>query len=251
MQRIVSILLLAFSLQLMTAAESDVGVYELRVYYAEPGKLEDLNARFRNHTMKLFEKHGIVNYGYWEPIDNPDHKLIYVLGHKSRDEAKKSWGGFGTDPEWREVVKKSEANGKLVRRVESTYLKKTDYSPEVKNTKESAPRTFELRTYKTTPGNLDALNARFRNHTMKLFSKHGMEHYGYWTPTDQKKGADDTLIYILAHKTREAADASFKAFRADPDWVAARKASEEKAGGSLTTKVESLFMKPTDYSPTK
>jgi hypothetical protein len=185
------------------------------------------------------------------PLENPDRKLIYLLGHKSREGAKKSWAAFGSDPEWKEAAKKSEASGKLVRRIESTYLKKTDYSPEVKNTKESEPRTFELRTYKTTPGTLDALHARFRDHTMKLFSKHGMEHYGYWTPTDKEKGADDTLIYVLAHKSREAADASFKAFRADPDWVAARKASEEKAGGSLTTKVESVFMKPTDYSPTK
>ena len=234
----------------MNAAQN-IGIYEMRVYYAAPGKLEDLNARFRNHTMRLFEKHGMVNFGYWVPVQNTNNQLIYVLGYPDREAARQSWKAFGSDPEWRKVVKESEANGRLVAKAESIYMKATDYSPPVKNSREKPPRTFELRTYKATPGNLDNLNARFRDHTMKLFSKHGMTHYGYWTPVDANKGADDTLIYILAHKSEEAAQASFKAFRADPDWLAARKASEEKAGGSLTVKVESLFMKPTDYSPTQ
>ena len=112
---------------------------------------------------------------------------------------------------------------------------------------------FELRTYTTTKGNLDALHARFRDHTIKLFEKHGMTNVAYWAPLKGQKGADDTLIYILAHKSVDAAKASFDAFRQDPDWIAARKASEEKAGGSLTTKdgVKSVFMKATDYSATR
>ena len=76
-----------------------------------------------------------------------------------------------------------------------------------------------------------------------------MTNLGYWTPTDKDKGAGETLIYILAHKSKEAGEASFTAFRADPDWVAAKKKSEEN--GSLTTKVESVYMAPTDYSPTR
>jgi hypothetical protein len=192
-----------------------------------------------------------VNFGYWVPVDNPDRKLIYVLGHRDREAARASFKAFGSDPEWQKVVKASEAGGKLVTRLESVFMKATDYSPPVKNAAGVAPRAFELRTYKTAPGNLEALNTRFRNHTMKLFSKHGMTHYGYWVPVDKEKGSDDTLIYILAHTSQEAAKQSFEGFRADPDWIAARKASEEKAGGSLTTKVESVFMKPTDYSPTQ
>jgi hypothetical protein len=232
-------------------AAPDVGIYELRTYYAAPGKLNELNARFRNHTLKLFEKHGMVNFGYWMPIDNPDHKLIYLLGYRDREAARASWKAFASDPAWREAAKASEAGGKLVARFESIYLKPTDYSPPVKNSAESKPRTFELRTYKATPGKLEDLNSRFRDHTLKLFGKHGMTHYGYWIPADKEKGADDTLIYILAHNSQEAAKQSFAGFRADPDWIAARKASEEKAGGSLTVKVDSLFMKPTDYSPTQ
>ena len=243
--------LLSFAFVVTMNAAQDVGIYELRIYHAAPGKLDELNARFRDHTVKLFEKHGIVNVGYWMPVDNPDRKLIYVLGHKDRDAARASFKAFGSDLEWRKVVKESESNGKLTLRIESIFMKPTDYSPAAKASKESKGRTFELRTYKTTPGNLEALNARFRDHTMKLFSKHGMTHYGYWVPVDKEKGADDTLIYILAHKSEDAAKESFKNFRADPDWITARKASEEKAGGSLTTKVESVFMKPTDYSPTQ
>src|SRR2546421_346890 len=95
-------------------------------------------------------------------------------------------------------------------------------------------RVYELRTYTAAPGKLDALNARFRDHTLKLFERHGMVNVGYWTPAKDQKGAENTLVYLLAHKDMDAAKKSWAAFRADPDWTAARKASEEKAGGPLT-----------------
>jgi len=246
---ILSLLLLSVVSPFTFGAESSGPVYELRTYYAAPGKLEDLNARFRNHTVKIFEKHGMTNVGYWMPLDNPDHKLIYMLAFPSREAARKSWKEFGTDPEWQKAAKESEANGRLVTKVQSIFLSPTDYSPEIKPGKGSGERVFELRTYKATPGKLNDLNARFRDHTLALFKKHGMTNFGYWVPLDKEKGAEDTLIYILAHKSKEAGDASFAAFRADPDWISAKKASE--ANGSLTTKVDSVFMAPTDYSPTK
>ena len=114
-------------------------------------------------------------------------------------------------------------------------------------------RVFELRTYTTAPGKLDALNARFRDHTMKLFDKHGMRNLVYWHLLPDQKGADNTLIYLLAHKSPEAAKASFDAFRGDPAWKAALAESEKKAGGPLTEEggVVSEFLKPTDYSPLK
>ena len=231
------------------AAEKDTRCFELRTYYAAPGKLDALHARFRDHTMKIFEKHGMTNIGYWMPLENPDPKLIYMLSFPSREAARKSWREFGADPEWQAAAKASEANGKLVAKVESIFLKPTDYSPEIKPSKGNEPRAFELRTYHASPGKLDDLNARFRNHTLTLFKKHGMTNFGYWTPTDKDKGAGETLIYILAHKSKEAGEVSFAAFRADPDWVAAKKKSEEN--GSLTTEVESVYMAPTDYSPTR
>jgi len=244
-----SVILSFFAIALAEAAESSGPVYELRTYYAAAGKLDDLNARFRNHTLKIFEKHGITNVGYWMPVDNEDNKLVYLLAYPSREAAGKSWKEFSADPEWQSAQKQSEANGRLVTKVQSIYLKPTDYSPEVQPGKSAEPRTFELRTYHAAPGKLADLNTRFREHTLALFKKHGMTSFGYWTPLDKGKGAEDTLIYILAHKSKAAADASFAAFRADPDWIKAKSASE--ANGSLTTKVESLFMTATDYSPTR
>ena len=103
-------------------------VYELRTYVANAGKMEDLHKRFREHTLKLFEKHGMKNIAYWTPLDKPD-TLVYVLAHKSRDAAKKSWEEFQKDPEWQAVYKASHKNGPLVLKVESQFLKATDYSP--------------------------------------------------------------------------------------------------------------------------
>jgi hypothetical protein len=109
-------------------------------------------------------------------------------------------------------------------------------------------RVYELRTYTTHPGKLDALNARFRDHTVKLFDKHGMKSIGYWVPQDdpQKK---NTLIYVISHESRDAAKKSWDAFRNDPVWIAAREASEKD--GKIVEKVEAVFMDPTDYSALK
>jgi hypothetical protein len=109
---------------------------------------------------------------------------------------------------------------------------------------------YELRTYTTQEGRLPALNARFRDHTMKLFEKHGMKNVVYGTPIDKDgKAVDNKLVYLLAHKSQAAAQASFAAFGKDPEWVAARDASEKD--GKIVAKVESQFLVPTDYSPMK
>ena len=236
-----------------TAEAADTRCYEMRIYYAAPGKLDALNSRFRDHTCKLFEKHGMVNIGYWLPMTNTDNKLVYLLAYPSREAREKSWKAFSADPDWQSAYKASEKDGKLVAKADSIFLAATDFSPAIKPSAAAEPRMFELRTYTASAGNLDNLLARFRDHTLKLFAKHGMTNFGYWTPTEKKDGAGEKLIYMLAHKSPEAAAASFKAFRADPDWIAARKASEEKAGGSLTVQdgVKSEFLVPTDYSPTK
>jgi len=209
----------------------------------------DLNKRFRDHTTKLFETHGLHNVGYWVPVENPDNKLIYLLSFPSREAAQESWKAFMADPVWKAAAQASEANGKLVAKVESVFLRATDFSPKVKATTKEPARIFELRTYKTPPGKLPNLLSRFRDHTMKVFAQHGMTNFGYFVPIDDEKGAQNTLIYILAHKNVAAQEASFAAFRADPKWVTAKKASE--ADGSLTTSVESVLMAPTDYSTTR
>lgn len=240
-------------LSVTPAAKPDGRLYELRIYTAHPGKLDALNARFRDHTLRLFEKHGMTNLGYWVPTPNPENKLYYVLAHKDRTARDTSFKAFGADPEWKTAAAASEKDGKLVAKHEEHFLTATDYSPAVELTNSSSPRTFELRTYTTTPGNLDALNARFRDHTVKLFAKHGMTNLWYWTLAEGSKNRDVTLVYLLAHPSKEARDKSFAAFGNDPEWKAARSASEAKAGGSLTAKdgVKYVILTPTDYSPMK
>lgn len=107
-------------------------------------------------------------------------------------------------------------------------------------------RVFELRTYYAHPGRMSALHQRFRNHTCRLFEKHGMTLVGFWSPIDPA-AAEDKMVYVLAHASKGAADKSWSAFRTDPDWIAARDASEKD--GPIVAKVESLFLHPTDYSP--
>jgi len=251
MTRRTFLLMIAFASTMpVFAAGADTRCFEMRTYYAAPGKLDDLLARFRDHTVRLFEKHGIQNIGYWVPVENSDNKLVYVIAFPSREERDALWKAFGADPEWQSARKASEEKGKLLDKVESVFLSATDFSPEIKPST-AEPRVFELRTYTTTPGNLERLLARFRNHTTKLFAKHGMTNIAYWTPIAGQNGADNTLVYIMAHKDADAQKASFDAFRNDPDWIAAKEASEKEAGGSLTITdgVKSVLMKATDFSP--
>ena len=110
-------------------------------------------------------------------------------------------------------------------------------------------RCFELRTYYAASGKLEELHARFRNHTLKLFKKHGMEVVGFWGPTDKERGSENTLVYILAFPSRDARDKAWIDFRSDPEWQAVAKDSEKN--GKLTEKIDSVIMMATDYSPQK
>jgi hypothetical protein len=106
-------------------------VFELRTYYVNKGKLDDLNTRFRDHTCQLLKKHGAELIGFWTPTDEKDgkgSKLVYMLAFPSREAAKKSWEAFGRDPEWHQVREESQRNGVLVDHVDSVFLEPTDYS---------------------------------------------------------------------------------------------------------------------------
>jgi hypothetical protein len=110
-------------------------------------------------------------------------------------------------------------------------------------------RVYELRTYTCFEGKLDALKTRFRDHTIEIFKRHGMESIGYWVPMDERKNT--TLIYILAHPSREAADKNWKEFNADPEWKKVAAESEVKAGGKIVQKVDRVWLEPTDFSKLK
>src|ERR1035438_3263351 len=113
-----------------TVSAASTNVYEFRRYTAAPGKLEELQARFRNHTDAIFKKHNMKSVGYFAPAEEPFAKntFLYILEFPSRDAAKTDWDAFRADPEWQKVQKESEVNGKLVDNVESIFANPTDFS---------------------------------------------------------------------------------------------------------------------------
>jgi len=106
-------------------------VYELRIYHTAPGKLANLQTLFRDHTVPMFKKHGLDSVGYWVPQDKPDSEStwIYILAHKSRDDAKKNWAAFQADPDWQAALKAANADGKVVEKIDSTFMDPADISP--------------------------------------------------------------------------------------------------------------------------
>ena len=111
-------------------AQAPGRVFELRTYTTNDGKLQDLHNRFRDHTTRFFEKHGMVNVGYWIPQDQPvrGNTLIYILSYPNREAAKQSWAAFRNDPEWQKARDASEAKGKIVAKVDSVFMEPTGFS---------------------------------------------------------------------------------------------------------------------------
>lgn len=227
------------------AKKPDTRYYEMRIYYCHPGRLDALVQRFTNHTTKIFEKHGMTNVGYWIPNNNTENTLYYILSYPSQADRDTSWSHFGKDPEWREVARKSEESGKIVAKVTSIFMNTTDFSPKIKASKADADRTFEMRTYTAVPNKLPNVLNRFRNYTLKLFKKHGMDNIAYFT-TIPKDGSQPKLLYFLAHKSEAAGKANFDAFRLDSKWLQVKEASEKES--KIVEKVESMYMSPTSFS---
>lgn len=229
------------------ADDPRAGVYELRVYTCDQGRLSALHDRFRNHTIELFARHGMTNVAYFTPAegDTAENTLVYFLWHPSKDAAAASFTSFRADPEWVMVRTESEKDAKILSKPpESSFLTLADYSQPLLAARPD--RIYEMRTYVAADGKFEALQSRFRDHTLKLFEKHGIENVAYLVKTDEA-GSPNTLIYLLAHKSRDAADASWKAFRDDPDWKKAH--AESEANGKLVAKSEVVFLTPTEYTP--
>ena len=244
-------------------------LFELRIYTAEKGKLDDLNARFRDHTLKLFEKHGMENIAYWHVTegaagDDAKNLLIYLIAHKDKESAEKSWAAFRADPEWQAAAKKSEENGKLLAKPPvSVFMHATDFSPAdwPANAKSEAPaRLFELRKYNVGESGLPGTVDRFKSGEKDLFPKHGMATLAFWTADDKS-----SFIYLLAHKDRETSKESWKGFFTDfrkfqTEYNAkkAAGAAQQPAAGAGGPRAgggrggnEIRFLVPTDYSPRK
>ena len=247
MKLLLTAALLMIGASTVLAQKVDNRLFELRIYYCLPGRLDALIERFQNHTTKIFEKHGMENIGYWVPVNNEKNALYYILAFPNKEAQKKSWADFIADPKWKEVASKSEESGKIIDSIVSINMTASEIMPKLKPGKGNG-RLFELRTYTCLPGRLPNLTTRFKDHTVKLFEKQGMENLMYFN-TVEEGGAQPKLVYMLAHKNQDEATKSWAAFRADPVWVAARDASEKD--GKIVEKVESVYMTPLPFSKIK
>lgn len=249
MKRLLStVFLIALSIVAIAQTSSNNRYYELRVYYCMPGRLDALLERFQNHTLKLFEKHGMENVGYWVPTNNEKNALYYVLAFPDRASRDASFKSFVADPEWKKVAAKSEESGKIVESIVSVFMKGADILPVINASVQSPERSFELRTYTCFPGKYPDIANRFKNHTVKLFEKHGMQNIAYFT-SEEPEGTESKLVYLVAHQSETAAAASWAAFRADPEWIKVKEESEKP--GKIVEKVESVYMKPVAFSKIK
>lgn len=243
---VVALFLFVGQVDLASAQHKDTRCYEIRTYTSPEGKLDELDRRFRTYSRVVFAKYQMDRVGFWIPMDNPDNQYIYILSFADCEDRDPAWDNFLADPFWKKAHKRSIANGKLVTNVDSRMMETTDFSPTVGPSAIENNRVFELRTYTaTTPDKLDDLLARFRNHTMEIFEKHGMTNVGYWLPKDN----DNQLVYILAYPSRFAREEAWQDFGNDPEWQSVYEKSVED--GKLVEKVESVMMRPTDYSPIK
>jgi hypothetical protein len=227
--------------------------YEFRAVRVALAKLDAFHARLRDHQMSALERHGVETQAVFVPAgENPD-RLVYVLTTAETAQAMDAgWAGLAADPAWQEVVAETDSDGPLVVAEDGERLVTTAWSPPFIAERAGTPRIFERRTYACPdPAKHAALLQRFHNHTMALFAKHGMQNVVYWVPTTPA-ASEHRLVYLLGHESEAAAKKSFSAFRKDAGWLAAKKESEERAGGSLTNAdkgVVSEFLEATDYSP--
>jgi hypothetical protein len=234
----------------------EIGLYELRTYTASPGKMSQLDARFRNHTIGLFRKHGMTPIGFFhvQPAANQplDDRLIYIMGYKDRAARDAAWRAFAGDPEWTSVYAASQKDGSLTSKIENVFLTPTDYSPKLNMSGVGAQRFWELRTYTANPGKLENLHNRFRDNTLRIFAKHGMGSYLYWRPTGGQPGWENRMVYLLDFPSQPQRNSAWAAFSADPEWQKVA-ADSQKDGPILTSPggVISVQLVPTDYSPLK
>lgn len=218
--------------------------YEILTYTSPEGRVADLDARFREYTRRVFAKHDIEQVGFWIPVENANNEFIYVLTYRQCAERDASWERFRNDPEWQRAVGITEARGPIVSNVERTMLDLADYSPTVGPWMLEQPRAFELRIYTANTGKFEDLMTRFRDHTLRIFEKHGMTNIGYWVPIDN---TENQLVFILGYPSVQARAEAWAAFQADPEWRAVAEASEQD--GRLVGNVVSIMMHPTEYSP--
>ena len=233
-----------------------IGLYEMRIYTAAPGKMAALDARFRDHTIGLFQKHGMTPVGFFHVYAAPgapaDDRLFYIMGYKDRAARDAAWSAFAQDPEWQKVYADSQKDGSLTAPggIQNIFLSPAEYSPKLNLTPSPVARHFEYRTYTANPGKLENIHARFRDHTTRIFSRIGMTNYLYWRPVADQPAQTDKMMYLMAYSTPAARTTMWQAFSADEEWK--KVSAESQVDGQLLKTpggVVSVQLTPTDYSP--
>lgn len=246
--RILFIFLLFISTSILVKAQHAISsaYFEMRTYTVHDGKMLDLIQRFQNHTRALFTKHGIENVAYFLSEEQPEKQLTFILGYPSAAERDIRWNNFANDPEWKAVATASEANGKIVQKVDQVFMV---WAKGLNSAKPPRPSSiFQLRTYHLLPGRLDAIQSRFRDHTQALFEKQGLSNYPYWI-TVEKEGVQPKLVYLIGHQSKEEFNAAFGRFVADPEWLQVRDASE--VSGKIVEKIDAVFFTSLPFNPMK
>jgi hypothetical protein len=224
--------------------------FELRTYYAAEGKLDALNARFRDHALRLFQKHGMTPIGFWSPEGNPDNKLVFLLAYPSRPARDAAWKSMASDPEWVRARKATDRAGKLVKYIEEEFLVPTDYSPAVVANAGETPRTFELRVSTVRAADVGRMHATLRAGGTQELKEQGLTPVGFFTLDNPRRGSEVTLVSLLA-RTGEPERAKKPA---DPILlIALGQPAMKPTTGTIaaTDGKKAEVLKPTDYSPLK
>ena len=223
-------------------------LYELRTYKAAPGLLGALHARFRDHTVDLFKRHGIDDFVYWTHlVGGHNDELVYFCRFDDATHRAAAWKSFATDPDWQKVFKESheKAGRPLTEWIDNRFLAPTDFHPADHGGPSDAPRIFEWRSYIAAPGKMPVLLDRFRNHALRKFAQHGLTSIGYWLNT--VGGPNDELVYVLAFDDLAQRDQAWAAFVADEEWRAVRAGTNKD--GNIIARLSNKLLVPTNYSP--
>ena len=227
-------------------------VYELRIYSATEGRFGNLIERFREHTDRLFKKHGLQVVGYWTPTEGPSKKrrrFIYVLKHNSRYDAYLNWVSFSNDKEWERVLDQPKFQGLLALKPESLFMQASEFSGMIDDNKITPGGIYELRTYVANPGKLKSAEEKYTKNIVNLLQRHGIKDLFGWRAFDLPE-SKNTFIRLLHHPSEKEAVLNWKSFINDNEQKNFPLNQEDKKP-LLAFPPETIMLKSTDFSPLK
>jgi len=246
-----SILRIALSLLAFTSvARAAASYYELRIYAVTSNKLDAVLERFRDTVEPVRRKHGIVTVGYWSaPGTTNGGTFAYLMAAASKEELQKQEKQFGADPQFKDgYAASNKKHGKTVDKIDS-LPQAVDATAKFDFAAAAKPRVFDLRVYSVLPGKLDAFRARWRDHAVPIYARHGMQSLGWWVSDKKDAVGNDQLICLLAGDSLESLHQSIAVFHKDPNWQHVEKETERD--GKLRSGVAAFKLTSTDFSTLK